>query len=104
MPTPLAAYELIAKTSYQRDLCGHRSGHLRRADVREQPLHCLGALALANPLAAGLRCRDWLFVEVVILAGQNAVEASDRGIATGSLTFFKTLGGAIGAAALCAQS
>ncbi|MDE1995159.1 MAG: MFS transporter [Rhizobiaceae bacterium] len=38
------------------------------------------------------------FMQVVILAGQNAVDAKHLGVATGALNFFKTLGGAAGAA------
>jgi EmrB/QacA subfamily drug resistance transporter len=38
------------------------------------------------------------FVQVSILAGQNAVEYRHLGVATGALNFFKTLGGAFGAA------
>lgn len=39
------------------------------------------------------------FIQVVLLAGQNAVEHRHLGVATGALNFFKTLGGATGAAA-----
>jgi hypothetical protein len=35
---------------------------------------------------------------VAVLAGQNAVEQRYLGVATGALNFFKTLGGAFGAA------
>jgi MFS family permease len=38
------------------------------------------------------------FVQVSVLAGQNAVEQRYLGVATGALNFFKTLGGAFGAA------
>jgi EmrB/QacA subfamily drug resistance transporter len=38
------------------------------------------------------------FVQVSVLAGQNAVEQQYLGVATGALNFFKTLGGAFGAA------
>ena len=38
------------------------------------------------------------FVQVALLAGQNAVESEHLGVATGALNFFKTLGGAFGAA------
>jgi MFS family permease len=38
------------------------------------------------------------FVQVALLAGQNAVEHSCLGVATGALNFFKSIGGAIGAA------
>ncbi|QBO36853.1 DHA2 family efflux MFS transporter permease subunit [Periweissella cryptocerci] len=40
-----------------------------------------------------------LFVQVAMLAGQNTVPVRDLGTATGVLNFFKTLGGAFGAAA-----
>lgn len=40
-----------------------------------------------------------LFVRVAVLAGQNDVTVTDLGVATGALSFSKTLGGAIGAAA-----
>jgi Na+/melibiose symporter-like transporter len=38
------------------------------------------------------------FVQVAVLAGQNAVEPALLGVATGVLNFFKTMGGAFGAA------
>jgi EmrB/QacA subfamily drug resistance transporter len=38
------------------------------------------------------------FVQVSVRAGQNAVEYSALGVATGTLNFFKTMGGAFGAA------
>jgi EmrB/QacA subfamily drug resistance transporter len=38
------------------------------------------------------------FVQVSVLAGQNAVDQPVLGVATGALNFFKTLGGAFGAA------
>ena len=38
------------------------------------------------------------FIQVSVLAGQNAVAHRDLGVATGALNFFKTLGGAFGAA------
>ena len=38
------------------------------------------------------------FVQVSVLAGQNAVDYSVLGVATGALNFFKTMGGAFGAA------
>ena len=37
------------------------------------------------------------FVQVSLLAGQNAVDHADLGVATGALNFAKTLGGAFGA-------
>jgi hypothetical protein len=39
-----------------------------------------------------------LFVQVSLLAGQNAAEYRHLGAATGALNFFKSIGGAIGAA------
>jgi EmrB/QacA subfamily drug resistance transporter len=38
------------------------------------------------------------FVQVALLAGQNAVEHRYLGVATGALNFFKSIGGALGAA------
>ena len=38
------------------------------------------------------------FVQVAVLAGQNAVDYPQLGVATGALNFFKTMGGAFGAA------
>ena len=38
------------------------------------------------------------FVQVSLLAGQNGVDTRDLGVATGALNFFKTIGGAFGAA------
>ena len=37
-------------------------------------------------------------VQVALLAGQNAVERRNLGVATGALNFFKSIGGALGAA------
>jgi EmrB/QacA subfamily drug resistance transporter len=56
-----------------------------------------GALAIVVPLVfagAGIG----LFVQVALLAGQNAVEHRHLGTATGALNFFKSIGGACGAA------
>jgi len=39
-----------------------------------------------------------LFVQVALLAGQNSAAYRDLGVATGTLNFFKSLGGAFGAA------
>ena len=39
-----------------------------------------------------------LFVQVALLAGQNAADYRDLGSATGALNFFKSVGGALGAA------
>jgi EmrB/QacA subfamily drug resistance transporter len=55
------------------------------------------ALAIIVPLVvagAGIG----FFVQVALLAGQNAVDHSYLGVATGALNFFKSIGGAIGAA------
>jgi EmrB/QacA subfamily drug resistance transporter len=67
----------------------------------------LGALSLAGastpgwaliaaliPAGAGIG----LFVQVSLLAGQNAAPQRDLGAATGALNFFKSVGGALGAA------
>jgi len=56
-----------------------------------------GALIIILPLifaGAGVG----LFVQVALLAGQNAVEYRHLGVATGALNFFKSIGGALGAA------
>ena len=41
-----------------------------------------------------------LFMQTVVLATQNAVEMRDLGTATSAVTFFRTMGGAVGASAL----
>jgi EmrB/QacA subfamily drug resistance transporter len=41
-----------------------------------------------------------LFMQTTVLATQNSVEMSDMGVATSAVTFFRTLGGAIGASVL----
>jgi EmrB/QacA subfamily drug resistance transporter len=56
------------------------------------PTWVLGLLLVV--VGAGLG----FFVQVSVLAGQNAVEYRFLGVATGALNFFKTLGGAFGAA------
>jgi EmrB/QacA subfamily drug resistance transporter len=56
------------------------------------PTWVLGLLLIV--VGAGLG----FFVQVSVLAGQNAVEYRFLGVATGALNFFKTLGGAFGAA------
>jgi MFS family permease len=56
-----------------------------------------GLLAILVPMffaGAGLG----LLIQVSLLAGQNAAEYRDLGIATGALNFFKSIGGAFGAA------
>jgi EmrB/QacA subfamily drug resistance transporter len=62
-----------------------------RLDVTT-PAWVLGALLVV--VGAGLG----FFVQVSVLAGQNAVDYSMLGVATGALNFFKTMGGAFGAA------
>jgi EmrB/QacA subfamily drug resistance transporter len=56
------------------------------------PTWLLGALLVV--VGAGLG----FFVQVSVLAGQNAVDHAHLGVATGALNFCKTLGGAFGAA------
>ncbi|MFP3249202.1 MAG: hypothetical protein RXR20_32380, partial [Paraburkholderia sp.] len=51
-------------------------------------------LLLLTVIGFGIGC----FIQVVILAGQNAVDQRHLGSATGALNFFKTMGGAFGAA------
>jgi hypothetical protein len=41
-----------------------------------------------------------LFMQILVLAVQNSVEMRDMGVATSSVTFFRTLGGAVGSAML----
>ncbi|MGI8492505.1 MAG: MDR family MFS transporter [Acidimicrobiales bacterium] len=41
-----------------------------------------------------------LFMQTLTLATQNSVERADLGVATSAVTFFRTLGGAVGAAVL----
>ncbi|GIG93246.1 MDR family MFS transporter [Plantactinospora endophytica] len=56
-----------------------------------------GSLAIVVPLflaGAGIG----LLVQVALLAGQNAVAHRHLGVATGALNFFKSIGGAFGAA------
>ncbi|QXE38420.1 MFS transporter [Streptomyces sp. GMY02] len=54
-------------------------------------------LALITPLV-GAGAGLGLFVQVALLAGQNAAHYKDLGVATGALNFFKSIGGAFGAA------
>ena len=65
------------------------------------------ALSLANQTSAALAlilpmifagAGVGLFVQVAVLAGQNAIEYRHLGVATGALNFFKSVGGAFGAA------
>jgi EmrB/QacA subfamily drug resistance transporter len=41
-----------------------------------------------------------LFMQTLVLATQNSIDQSDMGVGTSAVTFFRTLGGAIGASAL----
>ncbi|NNM97202.1 MAG: MFS transporter, partial [Candidatus Dormibacteraeota bacterium] len=41
-----------------------------------------------------------LFMQILVVAVQNAVPLSDMGVGTASVTFFRTLGGAVGSAVL----
>ena len=56
-----------------------------------------GALAIIAPMVTAGAGVGFL-VQVALLAGQNAVEHSHLGVATGALNFFKSIGGALGAA------
>lgn len=72
-------------------LAGGGMWFLSRADAGT------GAWAMIVPLVvagAGVG----FFVQVALLAGQNAAAYRDLGVATGTLNFFKSLGGALGAA------
>jgi EmrB/QacA subfamily drug resistance transporter len=55
-----------------------------------------GVAVIAPMITAGAGIG--LFVQVALLAGQNAAEHRDLGTATGALNFFKSIGGALGAA------
>ncbi|MEU7131909.1 MDR family MFS transporter [Streptomyces sp. NPDC046261] len=72
-------------------LTGASMAVLSRADQHTVALALIVPLALAG---VGLG----FFVQVCLLAGQNAVGHEDLGVATGVLNFFRTLGGAFGAA------
>jgi EmrB/QacA subfamily drug resistance transporter len=61
-------------------------------------LHVGTALWLIVLFLAVLGIGLGFFIQVVVVAGQNAVAYGDLGVATGALNFFKTLGGATGAA------
>jgi EmrB/QacA subfamily drug resistance transporter len=41
-----------------------------------------------------------MFMQTLVLATQNSIDQSDMGVGTSAVTFFRTLGGAIGASAL----
>ena len=41
-----------------------------------------------------------MFMQTLVLATQNSIAQSDMGVGTSAITFFRTLGGAIGASAL----
>jgi EmrB/QacA subfamily drug resistance transporter len=56
-----------------------------------------GAVAIAAAMATAGAGIGFL-VQVALLAGQNAVEHRYLGVATGALNFFKSIGGALGAA------
>ena len=56
------------------------------------PLWALAVLLVVTGAGLGF------FVQVSVLAGQNAVDDAQLGVATGALNFFKTMGGAFGAA------
>jgi MFS family permease len=56
------------------------------------PVWLLGVLLVLVGVGLGF------FVQVALLAGQNAVDGRELGVATGTLNFAKTLGGAFGAA------
>ncbi|MFI9204758.1 MDR family MFS transporter [Streptomyces sp. NPDC053048] len=72
-------------------LTGAAMWSVSRADGSTGP----AALAVALTVAGvGIGC----CVQVALLAGQNAVEQRHLGAATGTLNFFKSLGGAFGAA------
>jgi EmrB/QacA subfamily drug resistance transporter len=58
----------------------------------DTPIWLILALLVALGAAIGL------FIQVTLLAGQNTVAPKDLGVATGALNFFKSLGGAVGAA------
>jgi MFS family permease len=60
----------------------------------DQHTGALGLIIALVPAGAGIG----LFVQVSLLAGQNAVEYRYLGVATGALNFFKSIGGAFGAA------
>ncbi|HEX4061638.1 MAG TPA: MDR family MFS transporter [Streptosporangiaceae bacterium] len=64
---------------------------LSRAGASTSTLELIIPLAIAG-VGIGF------FVQVSLLAGQNAAEYKDLGAATGTLNFFKSIGGALGAA------
>jgi EmrB/QacA subfamily drug resistance transporter len=99
---------LIAATAISGSVIS-RTGHYKVFPVAGAVLAGGGMLAIsrlgaASPVwvlavllavaGAGLG----FFVQVSVLAGQNAVDYSLLGVATGALNFFKTMGGAFGAA------
>ena len=99
---------LVAATGVAGPLIA-RTGRYKRYPVIGAVLTgvSLGALSLAGattpgwaliaalvPAGAGIG----LFVQVSLLAGQNAAPDRDLGAATGALNFFKSVGGALGAA------
>ncbi|MET9250332.1 MDR family MFS transporter [Nonomuraea sp. NPDC003709] len=64
---------------------------MSRADAHTGAIGLIAALFFAG-IGIGF------FVQVALLSGQNAADYSDLGVATGTLNFFKSLGGAFGAA------
>jgi EmrB/QacA subfamily drug resistance transporter len=72
-------------------LTGVSMGSLGFLTASSTPLVIIAAMIFAG---AGVG----LFVQVALLAGQNAIEYRHLGIATGALNFFKSIGGAFGAA------
>jgi EmrB/QacA subfamily drug resistance transporter len=72
-------------------LTGVSMGLLSLAGQHTAAVAVAAAMAVAG---AGIG----FFVQVALLAGQNAVEHRYLGVATGALNFFKSIGGALGAA------
>lgn len=72
-------------------LTGGAMYSLSRSDASTGSLQLVALLFVAG---AGIG----FFIQVSLLAGQNAAEYKDLGVATGSLNFFKSIGGALGAA------
>lgn len=86
-----------------------RTGRYKSFPIAGAILSCIGFYALAGidlttPLWHVLVALTVVgiglgfLIQVVLLAGQNAVEHQHLGVATGALNFFKTMGGATGAA------
>jgi sugar phosphate permease len=66
--------------------------------VGRQPGRCRHRRDRHHRSALLRRAGIGLFIQVALLAGQNAVEHRYLGVATGALNFFKSIGGAFGAA------